>query len=37
LGRCCCARRPADTVEVHASTKLGDITVRRVPRLDEDA
>lgn len=26
-----------DTVEVHASTKLGDITVRRVPRLDEDA
>lgn len=32
---------PADgaayAVDVHASTKLGDITVRRVPGLDEDA
>ena len=27
----------ADTVEVHASTKLGDVTVRRAPRLDEEA
>jgi DUF4097 and DUF4098 domain-containing protein YvlB len=25
----------ADTVEVHASTKLGDITIRRAPRLDQ--
>jgi DUF4097 and DUF4098 domain-containing protein YvlB len=26
---------PVDKVEVHASTKLGDVTVRRTPRLDE--
>jgi DUF4097 and DUF4098 domain-containing protein YvlB len=26
-----------DTVEVHASTKLGDVTIRRAPRLDEEA
>lgn len=25
---------PIDRVEVHASTKLGDITIRRAPRLD---
>ncbi|MGH3261300.1 MAG: DUF4097 family beta strand repeat-containing protein [Trebonia sp.] len=28
---------PVDRVEVHASTKLGDITIRRAPRLDEEA
>lgn len=28
---------PADKVEVHASTKLGDVTIRRAPRLDEGA
>ncbi len=26
-----------DKVEVHASTKLGDVTIRRAPRLDEGA
>ena len=26
-----------DKVEVHASTKLGDITIRRAPRLDQEA
>jgi DUF4097 and DUF4098 domain-containing protein YvlB len=26
-----------DRVEVHASTKLGDVTIRRAPRLDEEA
>jgi DUF4097 and DUF4098 domain-containing protein YvlB len=28
---------PVDKVQVHASTKLGDIVVRRTPRLEEDA
>jgi DUF4097 and DUF4098 domain-containing protein YvlB len=28
---------PADQVEVRASTKLGDVTVRRAPRLEEEA
>jgi len=28
---------PVDKVEVHASTKLGDITIRRAPRLEEQA
>ena len=28
---------PADKVEVHASTKLGDVVVRRMPRLEENA
>jgi hypothetical protein len=27
----------ADTVEVHASTKLGDVTIRRAPRTNEEA
>ena len=27
----------ADKVEVHASTKLGDVTIRRAPRLNEEA
>ena len=31
------AGEPVDKVEVHASTKLGDVTIRRVPRLDEEA
>jgi DUF4097 and DUF4098 domain-containing protein YvlB len=31
------AGEPADQVEVHASTKLGDVTIRRAPRLDEEA
>ena len=31
------ADEPVDRVEVHASTKLGDVTIRRAPRLDEDA
>ncbi|MGH3292394.1 MAG: hypothetical protein ACRDP7_11350, partial [Trebonia sp.] len=31
------AGEPVDRVEVHASTKLGDVTVRRAPRLEEDA
>ena len=26
-----------DKVEVHASTKLGDVTIRRAPRLDQGA
>jgi DUF4097 and DUF4098 domain-containing protein YvlB len=28
---------PVDKVELHASTKLGDVTVRRAPRLGEEA
>jgi DUF4097 and DUF4098 domain-containing protein YvlB len=28
---------PVDKVEVHASTKLGDVTIRRAPRLNEEA
>jgi len=28
---------PADKVEVHADTKLGDVTVRRTPRLEDQA
>jgi DUF4097 and DUF4098 domain-containing protein YvlB len=28
---------PADKVEVHASTKLGDVAIRRAPRLEEQA
>ena len=31
------AGEQADTVEVHASTKLGDITIRRAPRMNEEA
>ena len=31
------AGEQVDKVEVHASTKLGDVTVRRAPRLDEEA
>ena len=31
------AEEPVAKVEVHASTKLGDVTVRRAPRLDEEA
>jgi hypothetical protein len=31
------AGEPVDRVEVHASTKLGDVTIRRAPRLDEEA
>ena len=31
------AGEPVDKVEVHASTKLGDIVVRRTPRLEESA
>jgi DUF4097 and DUF4098 domain-containing protein YvlB len=27
----------AHTVEVHASTKLGDVTIRRAPRMNEEA
>ncbi len=30
------AGEPVDRVEVHASTKLGNITVRRAPRLEEE-
>ena len=30
------AGEPVDKVEVHASTKLGDVTVRRVPNLDKE-
>ena len=30
------AGEPVDKVEIHASTKLGDVTIRRAPRLDED-
>lgn len=28
---------PVDRVEIHAGTKLGDVTVRRVPRPDQEA
>jgi DUF4097 and DUF4098 domain-containing protein YvlB len=28
---------PIDKVEVHASTKLGDVTIRRAPRLDKES
>jgi DUF4097 and DUF4098 domain-containing protein YvlB len=28
---------PVDRVEIHAFTKLGDVTIRRAPRLDEEA
>jgi len=28
---------PVDRVDVHASTKLGDVTIRRAPRLEEQA
>ncbi|HEV3169788.1 MAG TPA: DUF4097 family beta strand repeat-containing protein [Actinocrinis sp.] len=31
------AAEPVDKVEVHASTKLGDIVIRRVTRLEEQA
>jgi DUF4097 and DUF4098 domain-containing protein YvlB len=31
------AGEQADKVEVHASTKLGDVTIRRAPRLDQEA
>ena len=31
------ADEQVDRVEVHAGTKLGDVTIRRVPRLDEEA
>jgi DUF4097 and DUF4098 domain-containing protein YvlB len=31
------AGEPVDKVEVHASTKLGDVTIRRALRLDEEA
>jgi len=31
------ADEPVDRVQVHASTKLGDVTIRRAPRLDEEA
>jgi hypothetical protein len=31
------AGEQVDKVEVHASTTLGDVTVRRAPRLDEEA
>jgi DUF4097 and DUF4098 domain-containing protein YvlB len=31
------AGEPVDKVEVHAGTKLGDVTIRRAPRLDEEA
>ena len=30
------AGEPVDRVEVHASTKLGDIIIRRAARLDEE-
>ena len=30
------AGEPVDKVEVHASTKLGDVTISRAPRLDEE-
>lgn len=30
------AGEPVDKVEVHAGTKLGDVTIRRAPRLDEE-
>ena len=31
------ADEPVDKVEVHADTKLGDVTIRRAPRLDQEA
>ena len=31
------AEEPVAKVEVHASTKLGDVTISRAPRLDEEA
>jgi hypothetical protein len=31
------ADEPVDKVEIHASTKLGDVAIRRAPRLDEEA
>ena len=31
------AGEPIDQVEVHANTKVGNITIRRAPRLDEEA
>jgi len=31
------ASEPVDKVEVRASTKLGDVTIRRAPRLDQEA
>ena len=31
------AGEQVDKVQVHASTKLGDVTIRRAPRLDEEA
>jgi DUF4097 and DUF4098 domain-containing protein YvlB len=31
------AGEPVNKVEVHASTKLGDVTIRRAPLLDEEA
>jgi DUF4097 and DUF4098 domain-containing protein YvlB len=31
------ADEPVDRVEVHAFTKLGDVTIRRAPRLNEEA
>jgi DUF4097 and DUF4098 domain-containing protein YvlB len=31
------AGEPVDKVEVHASTKLGDVVIRRTPRLEEKA
>jgi len=30
------AGEPVDKVEIHASTKLGEVVVRRAPRLDEE-
>jgi DUF4097 and DUF4098 domain-containing protein YvlB len=31
------ADEPVDKVEIRASTKLGDVTIRRAPRLDEES
>jgi hypothetical protein len=31
------ADEPVDKVEIHASTKLGDVTIRRAPRLGEES
>jgi len=30
------AGEPVDKVEIHADTKLGDVTIRRAPRLEEE-
>jgi DUF4097 and DUF4098 domain-containing protein YvlB len=30
------AGEPVDKVEIHADTKLGDVTIRRTPRLEEE-